>query len=245
MAGGPVFVVITLIGMCGRFNLRLTPVELQAFFDLFRVPEFAPRYNIGPSQPILCVRQAEEGRVAEFRTWGHWNAQPGGRPLINARAETVFTRRSFRRSAQFRRCLIPVQGFYEWEEISKTVRRPYHVFLISGEPMAFAAVYDDVGGVASMTVEPNVEMARIIDRMPVVLPRTAWEQYLDPGVGSAEAIQPLLSPLPDGSLAMYPCDPLVNDVRNETPHCVRQVARPQQMTLFGHWDAPVTGFGTR
>jgi putative SOS response-associated peptidase YedK len=228
--------IATLDRMCGRFTLRLTPAELQEFFDLIRVPQFTARYNISPGTPILCIKQAAEGRIADFALWGHWNAKPGGLPLPNARAESVFTRRSFSDSARHRRCLIPVQGFYEWQEVSKTRQQPYHFSLKSDEPMAFAAVYDESGGVAAMTVAPNAEVATVMDRMAVILPPAAWEQYLDPGIASAEAIQPLLTPLPEGLLTMYPCDPIVNNVKNETPDCIRRVTPPVrsvQKSLFG------------
>jgi putative SOS response-associated peptidase YedK len=207
--------------MCGRFNLRLTPAELQEFFDVVRgVPEFRPRYNIAPTQDILYVVQADDGRECKIGPWGIRPVWKPTVPLINARAETVFTSRAFKKSATTRRCLVPVSGFYEWQTIGK-VKQPYHITLKSGDPIAFAAFTDETESVCTMTISPNAEMATIHDCMPVILPREAWDTYLDPTVTDPDVIAPLLVPLPDGSLTLEAVDRVVNNARNETPDCLR------------------------
>jgi len=211
--------------MCGRFNLRLTPAELQEFFRLVDAPDdLGIRYNIAPTQPILTIQQREGAPQWVTAAWGlrpSWNP---AQLLINARSETVFETRAFAKSIRERRCLVPASGFYEWMTISKE-KLPYHITQKSGEPLAFAGFCDREGAVALMTTSPNAEMAEIHDRMPVILTRPVWEHYLDPAVTDPAEITPLLIPLPDDSLSLTPVDPVVNNARNETPDCLRRVPR--------------------
>jgi putative SOS response-associated peptidase YedK len=206
--------------VCGRFNLRLTPAELQEFFDIVRaVPQFAPRYNIAPTQQILYIPPAPDGRECKVGPWGIRPVWKPTVPLINARSETAFESRTFAKLLKTQRCIVPVSGFYEWKTEGKA-KRPFHIWLKSGEPMAFAAFHDADGAVCTMTTGPNAEMATIHDRMPVILPRDAWTLYLDPAVTDPEAIRPLLVPLPAGSLTMQAVNPVVNNARNESPDCI-------------------------
>lgn len=207
--------------MCGRFNLRMSADQLREFFDLFRYPETVPaRYNIAPTQPILIVRRTPDGRVCESGPWGirpSWNPS---QTLINARSETIFTSRVFSSSAKRRRCLVPVSGFYEWQAVGKQ-KQPWHIWLATGDPIAFAGFTDEAGAVCTMTTSPNAEMSQIHDRMPVILPRETWDHYLDPAVTDPDEIAPLLVPLPDGSLTMQAVSRVVSNARNETPDCLK------------------------
>lgn len=211
--------------MCGRFNLRLTPAELQEFFRLVDAPDdLGIRYNIAPTQQILTIQQREGTQQWATAAWGlrpSWNP---AQLLINARSESVFETRAFSKSIRERRCLVPASGFYEWLTIGKE-KFPYHITLRSGEPLTFAGLIDAAGAVALMTTSPNAEMAEIHDRMPVILARPVWEHYLDPAVTDPAEITPLLIPLPDDSLSLTPVDPVVNNARNETPDCLRQAPR--------------------
>ena len=210
--------------MCGRFNYRLTAEQTQQFFDLIDRPgPFHVRYNIAPTQPVLFIHQTDRGRVCDV---GPWGIRPSWKPtqaLINARSETVFTSRVFAKSARERRCIVPVSGFYEWQAVGKQ-KQPWHIWLKSGDPIAFAGFYDTEGAVCTMTTEPNAEMASIHDRMPVILPKSTWQTYLDPAVTDPNLIEPLLIPLPDGSLTMQAVDKVVSNARNETPDCIKPVA---------------------
>ena len=129
----------------------------------------------------------------------------------------------FAKSARERRCIVPVSGFYEWQAVGKQ-KQPWHIWLKSGDPIAFAGFYDTEGAVCTMTTEPNAEMASIHDRMPVILPKSTWQTYLDPAVTDPNLIEPLLIPLPDGSLTMQAVDKVVSNARNETPDCIKPVA---------------------
>ena len=115
--------------MCGRINLRMSPAELQAAFDLFREPDWSPRYNLGPMQQALAVRLKSDGvRLAEPLQWGlvpGWAKDPKiGSQLVNARCETVAEKPSFRSAFKQRRCLIPATGYYEWQVINSKTKQP-------------------------------------------------------------------------------------------------------------------------
>ena len=224
--------------MCGRYNLRLSGAQLQVFFDLIREPSLlSPRYNIAPSQKIAVIRQTESGRECQTAVWGMrapWNPS---QLLINARAETVFESRAFRSSVLARRCLVPVSGFYEWKAEGRK-KAPYHIWLQSGDPIAFAGFVDAEGAVCTMTTSPNAEMAAIHDRMPVILPRSVWELYLDSGIEDPQPLAPLLVPLPDGSLMMQAVNPIVNNARHETPACIEPAA-PIEPPVESPVDSPI------
>lgn len=231
--------------MCGRFNLRLTPAELQRFFDLLQIPAFLPRFNIAPTQQILTISATPDGRVAIFRRWGlvpSWTKEPGKGPsLINARGDTVFKLPSFRSAVRKSRCLIPMSGFYEWTAEGKQ-RQPWHIQDKSGDPLAVAGICEHweragkatIDSCTIVTTDANAEMATLHDRMPVILPQKNWEKWLDPGVSDPEQLAPLLMPLPDGSLVMERVNPLVNNARNETPGCIRPLesGMPNRGELF-------------
>jgi putative SOS response-associated peptidase YedK len=170
--------------MCGRFTLT-KPEALAAAFPRFRFPEFSetrlPRYNIAPAQAVLGVRN--DGRdVVEAMRWGL-------RGRINTRAESIAARRGPIR----RRCIEFADGFYEWAN-----RRPYYFTLESGEPFAFAGLWEPQNGTVECdiaTCEPNALVAAVHDRMPVILTRNAVARWLDPEPLPPEVAASLLRPL--------------------------------------------------
>jgi putative SOS response-associated peptidase YedK len=229
--------------MCGRFNLRLSPTELQEFFDLFRAPEVVPRFNIAPLQPVLTVTVEEAGyRAGKFRQWGFlpsWAKSPAeGAHMINARSESAASKPAFRTAFRLRRCLIPASGFYEWERIDKRTVQPWHITLRSGEPMAFAGLWERWTGpdqrvletCTILTTAANDFMAVLHDRMPVILPRAAFSTWLDPLLTDPEALAPWLVPCPADWLTRTPVSTAVNHVRNDGPECLLPAQR--QRSLF-------------
>ena len=131
--------------MCGRINLRASPAELQQMFDLFREPEWSPRYNLGPMQRMLAIRLQPEGtRLAEPLQWGlvpGWAKDPKiGSQLVNARGETVATKPLFRSAFKRRRGLIPVSGYYEWQVINNKTKQSWHIFRADGGLLACAGL---------------------------------------------------------------------------------------------------------
>ena len=127
--------------MCGRYTLRASPADIREMFALFRDPEFRPRYNIAPTTQVVAVRLVEPSKVrqADMLRWGlvpFWAKDPkAGPPLINARADTVRTKPSFRSAFKARRCLVPMSGFSEWSTIGKA-KQPYHVTMCDEKPFA-------------------------------------------------------------------------------------------------------------
>jgi len=212
--------------MCGRFTLT-QPGQLGLRFDVRdEVPQGA-RYNIAPAQDIPVVRETATGRVLEQRRWGYqptWAADRGRSAPINARAETLTERPFFRQSLQRRRCLIPADGFYEWQDVGHAPKQPIYFRLRDGAPFGFAGLYaegstgspaDDDGGCALITTAPNGLVAPVHDRMPVILRRQDEDLWLDPTVTDMVALRHLMQPYPADLMEAYPVAPLVSSTRNE------------------------------
>jgi len=223
--------------MCGRFNLHSNPALLAEVFELLREPDWSPRFNIAPAQPILVVRQAADGtRLANTVQWGlipSWaKSSKDGAKMINARSETVATKSAFREAFKQRRCVVPVDGFYEWEVITQKVKQPWHISRINGEPMAFAGLWETwhdpdedatLETCTILTTTANQFMSEIHDRMPVMLTPQGWSQWLDPNLQAAETLTPLLVPAPEDWLKRVPVATLVNNPRNETADCMKEI----------------------
>lgn len=219
--------------MCGRFTLTVDPADLQDAFPQFTFPEkYAPRYNISPSQPILAIPNAGNN-AADFFIWGlipSWSKDPSiGSKMINARAETLAEKPSFRAGFKYHRCLILADGFYEWKQQPGTkAKTPHFIRLKSGKPFAFAGLWDtwqspDGGIVKSATIittGPNSLMAPIHNRMPVILPPSAYAQWLDPGARTPETLQTLLASYPAEEMNAHPVSTLVNSPANERAECI-------------------------
>lgn len=220
--------------MCGRYNLRVTPQELAAFFDLFReAPEYPVRYNIAPTQQVVAV-QAEGGqREAALLRWGLiplWASDLKiGAKMINARAETLLEKPAFKASFKRRRCLIPDSGFYEWKRRSSHDKQPYHIHRNDNTPLAFAGLWgrwdkgeQPIESCTIITTDANPLMRPLHDRMPVILSPDQWNIWLDNAV-PAEAQAELLQPYAKNDLVVEPVSTLVNNARNDSPECVATV----------------------
>ncbi len=216
--------------MCGRFTLT-TPGELIAeAFGLEDAPALEPRYNIAPTQPIAVVREDPDGRTLSFLRWGlvpAFSAEARGRNLLfNARAETLGTRPAFRSAYERRRCLIPADGFYEWQTVpGERQRRPHLIRGVGGRPFGFAGLWEpphpeDPGSPGTCTIvttEANLLLRPVHDRMPVIVPPESYGAWLD--VGNRRAGD-LLRPSPDVGLTIVQVGPLVNRATNDTPECL-------------------------
>ncbi len=227
--------------MCGRYTLTATPAAVARHFELAAAPELAPRYNIAPTQPVPVVRTSRKGeRRLELRVWGlvpHWARDPAlGPRLINARCESVATRSAFRDAFRRRRCLVPADGFYEWQARPKR-RRPHHLHLAGNALFAFAGLYErwrgageDVGaGDASpldtctvITTAADERVGRLHDRMPVILDPAAYAAWLDPERNDPDSLLPLLAARHPGELHLQPVGLRVNDPRNDDPDCLEE-----------------------
>ncbi|AHY48284.1 hypothetical protein RradSPS_3001 (plasmid) [Rubrobacter radiotolerans] len=219
--------------MCGRYTLRTPPERLAQVFGVEGpLPEWSgPSYNVAPSQRVLAVVGADGGRRFEHLRWGlapAWSKDPSSGP-INARSETVAEKPSFRSAFRSRRALIPADGYYEWKRVGKGPKQPYLFTLAGGEPFAFAGLWERWGEgeeelrtAALLTTEPNAVAREVHDRMPVILPREAYDLWLDPDAEKEELLA-LLAPYPAREMEAYPVSTHVNSPKNNDPECVRPV----------------------
>jgi putative SOS response-associated peptidase YedK len=231
--------------MCGRYTLtNPDPARLRARFDILESIEVRdePRYNIAPTDPVLAVRLDERGgRDLGRLRWGlvpgRWAEEKPGRPLINARAETLATQPAFAESFRERRCLIPADGFYEWL-VDERGKRPVWFSRPEGDLFAFAGVWAELPrkqgdevlhSCAIVTGAPNEMMRPIHDRMPVILDPDAESAWLDPA-GTPQELAGLLVPPPDAALVAREVSDLVNSVREDGPALI--APREEQSALF-------------
>lgn len=213
--------------------------EVRESDDPFRV-----RYNVAPTDTINAVLHRDDGRFVVRLKWGlipPWakKAAEGAR-LINARAETVATTPAFRTSFARRRCIVPADGFYEWDRAGGT-KQPYLLRPPEDGVLAMAGLWtawkDPATGLwvpsaAVITTQANGAVGAIHDRMPVLLPKDAWRRWLDPDLPDPSELLGLLVPAPDDVLALIPVSKLVNNVRNDSPDLLVPLAElpPEQAT---------------
>lgn len=225
--------------MCGRYSLVTEIEELaERFgFEVGGLPRQA-RFNIAPTQEVLTVTPTvtKDGSTNHVQSmkWGlipSWAKDPSmGNRMTNARAETIGERPMFRQAFQRRRCLVLADGFYEWMKMGKS-RVPIRVILKSGEPFAFAGLWDTwrspeavlVHSCTIITTTPNAVMEPIHNRMPVILPREAENLWLNTDQAKAGALNALLVPYPATDMEVYEVSGLVNSPGNDTPDVIARV----------------------
>jgi putative SOS response-associated peptidase YedK len=213
--------------------------ELAEIFDAEdRVEAPGGRFNVAPTDDAAVVVQREDHRAITAYRWGlipHWSdtAKTGNR-MFNARAETIDRQPAFRYAFSKRRCLVPVDAYYEWQRAGDA-RQPYAIVRPDGRPIALAGLWagwkdEDTGEIIRsftiVTTAANSMMAPIHDRMPVVIPEEHWERWLDPSITDADALaelKHLLVPTPDGELELYPVSQRVNSVRNDGPDLIERI----------------------
>ncbi len=218
--------------MCGRFSLISDLSALQLRFDFENpVTDYAPRFNIAPTQNVLTVRWEDGHNVAEHMRWGlipSWAKDMSiGNRAINARAETLAERPMFYTPLRRRRCLILADGFYEWLRQGKA-RQPMRILLTTGEPFAFAGLWESwtnpegeaIHSCTIITTTPNDVMRPIHDRMPVILLPEHEDAWLDHSMQDASVLSELLIPYPPDTMEAYPVATLVNSPANDTPDVI-------------------------
>ncbi len=223
--------------MCGRFTQTASPEVIAQQFALTDPPLFTPRYNIAPSQPIAAIRidPNTTTRTLVMLRWGlipSWAKDAKiGNQCINAKAETVAEKPSFRSAFKKQRCLIVATGFYEWQ-VRGRVKQPMWIGLRSQHPFAFAGLWEHwtpaegqpLETCTIITTEPNDLIAPIHSRMPVILAPTAYDQWLNPTFQHTESLKVLLRPYPRDELMVYPVSILVNNPRHDVPQCLEPVS---------------------
>lgn len=218
--------------MCGRFTRKENFQQLAKLLGLRTIPQLPPRYNIAPSQLIACVRanpESQENECVQLK-WGlvpSWAKDPSiGHKMINARAETVSEKPSFRKAFQQRRCLILADGFYEWKREGKE-KHPYYIHFTDNRPFAFAGLWERweaSGGAplescAMITTGPNALMKPIHNRMPVILHPQDYALWLNLAVHEAQSLTAMLQPYPPEHMETYLVSASMNNPRNDGPTC--------------------------
>lgn len=239
--------------MCGRFVSASPPDEIARYFDVDEtvLPQLEANYNVAPTNDVYAV--AIDGGIKRVEAF-HWGLVPSwakdpkiGSRMINARSEGIATKNSFRAAFKRRRCIIPADGFYEWQKLGESKRKqPHYIHRPDGEPLAFAGLWEvwrgpqkakaddqdqagekDTGveepplrSCTIITTSANDTMAKLHDRMPVVLPPSAWEEWLDPSNDDVDTLGKLLVPAPNQLITTYPISTEVNSVRNKGAHLI-------------------------
>ncbi len=222
--------------MCGRFTLTASPAQLATLFDLPAEPPVAPRYNIAPTQPVAIVRLNPQSKTREWThvQWGlipSWSKDPSiGARMINARAETVEEKPSFRAAFKRRRCLVPASGFYEWQQQQKR-KQPHYITLQDNQPFAIAGLWEGwhspdgslLETCTLLTTDPNELMATLHNRMPVIIAPEDYSLWLalDESPRYVDQLRHLLRPYPTEAIRAYPVSPYVSNARNEGEECIR------------------------
>lgn len=227
--------------MCGRVAQHRPSAEFAERFGAEdQLGDGGGRYNVAPTDPISVIVQRDGRRALTAYRWGlvpPWAASPkGGARMINARAETVATSPAFRGPFRSRRCVIPVDGFYEWLRRPDGSRQPYHIAGVDGSPLALAGLWSswrDPGTdglplrtCAIITTTPNVLFAKVHDRMPVILGPEQWPLWLDSTLGDQAELIGLLEPHPTTDLVAFPVGSDVNNVRHDGPALVIPTGSP-------------------
>jgi len=229
--------------VCGRFVSASPPDELARYFGAEQAVEaaLAPSFNVAPTRQVYVVLESGGVRRLDAFRWGlvpFWakDAKVGQR-MINARAENLADKPAYKRAFRKRRCLVPADGFYEWRRDPSGRKQPMYVHRADGEPMAFAGLWElwrpdrDEGDASDgdgevvrtctiVTGAANEAVAPVHDRMPVLLPPSAWDAWLDPDNDDVESLGRLLVPASASLLALHPVSTRVNAVRNDDPHLV-------------------------
>jgi len=238
-----------MVAMCGRIALFSPPIRFARLLDAALAagidPDGHPSWNVGPQRRLFAVTEQESGRVLDRYRWGlvpSWSKDPAiGNRLFNARGETVAEKPSFRSAFAKRPCVIPVDGFYEWDHRVGHAKQPNYFTRADAQPMLFAGLFEhwrdpaaptDTPPLATCTIittEPSVDMDEIHDRMPVVLDPDDVDVWLDVRDHSPEERIQLLRPAPRGTLSHYEVDKAVGSVKNDGAQLIAPV-EPQ--TLF-------------
>ncbi|HMA70766.1 MAG TPA: SOS response-associated peptidase [Xanthobacteraceae bacterium] len=222
--------------MCGRYLITSAPEAIRALFRYLEEPDFPPRYNVAPTQPVPIVRINTGARSFALVRWGlipSWVKDPRNFALLNnARGETVNEKPAFQNAMRRRRCLFPADGFYEWRA-DGAHRRPYLVRPHSGGPIAFAGLWEtwigpngeEVETACIVTTTANRGLAPIHDRMPVVIAPEAFDLWLDCARVDATTAAALIVPAPDNLFEAYEISTAVNGTANDSAALIEPVGR--------------------
>jgi putative SOS response-associated peptidase YedK len=234
--------------MCGRFARYGLSRELERYFNALPLPfEIQPSYNVAPTQEIPVALRLEDARHIKKRHWGlvpFWAKDTSiGSRMINARVETLSSNPAFKAALKHRRCLVPANGFYEWKGKAGN-KQPFYICRPSGEPLAFAGLYETweekqappgaapYNSCTIITMEACDPVKEIHHRMPLILKPEAFEAWLDPGNREIVKIEKLLKTAYVKDLEIRPVSRFVNRVENNSRECMEPVEKN------GTWNLP-------
>ena len=223
--------------MCGRFTLTVDAHQIREAFPWVTVPEeLQPRYNMAPSQPIAVIPNDGKNELTYY-SWGlvpFWAKDPSiGNRMINARAETLDEKPSFKNAFRRRRCLVLADGFYEWKaEPGSKTKTPMYIHLKDQRPFAFAGLWErwnppdgsELLSCTIITTEPNQLVADLHNRMPVILPEDKYHLWLETGEVDTKELKSILVPYPPEEMIYYPVSTYVNNPANESPICIERIS---------------------
>jgi putative SOS response-associated peptidase YedK len=229
--------------MCGRFVSATPPDQIADYFAAEAAAAvLEPSWNVAPTRDVYAVLSDGSTRHLDAFHWGlvpPWAKDPKvGARMINARAEGLATKNAFKPAFRKRRCLVPADGFYEWRKPSadgprKARKQPFFIHHPGGEPYAFAGLWEvwraadgeqePLRSCTIITTDPNEVLATIHDRMPVILPRSAWDTWLDRDNDDLDLLGKLLVPADPALTVLRPIATEVNDVRNDGPELTAEI----------------------
>jgi putative SOS response-associated peptidase YedK len=218
--------------MCGRYRLSRRKHLVEEYFESGGEEDWTPRFNIAPTQAVPIIRQHPKEPVRELSLvrWGlipSWAKDASGAAMmINARSETAAIKPAFRDALKSRRCLVPADGFYEWQGTAKT-KQPFCFEVNEGSLFAFAGLWDgwkDLSGnwiktCSILTTTPNTVTSPVHDRMPVILDPDTYDLWLDPGMQDVRVVSDMLKPFDARLMRSYPVSTRVNHVANDDAQC--------------------------
>lgn len=216
--------------MCGRFSLT-DPYSIYARFHLANRIDLAPRYNVTPTQVMPVFDQPKHVELVRWGLIPFWAKDPNvGYSMINARAEGIAEKPSYRKPFRFQRCIIPADGFFEWKQ-TKDGKVPYYFKLKRGGLFGFAGLYDlwkdphghEVNSYTIITTTPNELVGNVHDRMPVILRRDDEDDWLNPDIVEPERLEHFLHPYPAAEMDAYAVSTLVNSPKNDAASLVTPV----------------------
>tara|TARA_R110002095_G_scaffold149662_1_gene129371 strand:- start:1903 stop:2589 length:687 start_codon:yes stop_codon:yes gene_type:complete len=228
--------------MCARFFLFSPDEEIMRLFRMVSFPRIAPRFNIGPSQPVLAITSSQFGFQATHFQWGlipGWLKNPApGQAMINARSETAATKPAFKNAFRYRRCLIPANGFYEWKSTGNRSKQAMCIRLTEEPLFAMAGIWEqwsspdgtELETCSVLTTAANALLETIHPRMPVILRPEQYERWLSSDSTPLPQVEKLLQTFPAEDMQVFPVSSYVNQVAHDSPECITPIQ--EQKTLF-------------
>lgn len=222
--------------MCGRYTQQQSAEIIAQTFQIDNIPPLKPRYNIAPTQSVATILQPSTNRQFKMMHWGlipSWAKDTKiSSKLINARAETVAEKPSFRSAFRKRRCLVLADGFYEWQKQEDKQKQPFYFRMSDQHPFSFAGLWEhwqdqetgeEIESCTIITTEPNDLMKTVHNRMPVILEPKDYDFWLDSEVKKPELLQPLLHPYPAEQMMAFMVSKAVNKPSNDTAECINSL----------------------